>query len=119
MCNFCLLFDFSSAKAKVDQGIATIVKAPTDIPFLPKDQFNFCPVCGSPRNPDDLKISNRFGQNLRSIRRMRGITQEALGRELGIQKSAVSKYEKGRVKPDIARLMTICRLLNVTPQELL
>ena len=119
MCNFCLLFDFSSYKAKVDQGVATLVKAPTDIPFLPKEQFAFCPMCGAPREPELLMVSNHFGQNLRRARRMRGMTQEALGYRLGIQKSAVSKYEKGRVKPDIARLMLICRILDVSPQELL
>lgn len=119
MCEFCILFDFSQASARVVSGVASIIKAPSDIPFLPKQQFNFCPMCGSPREPEKLLLSNRFGQNLRRIRRMRGMTQEGLGKLMGIQKSAVSKYEKGRVKPDIARLMLLCRLLDVSPTELL
>lgn len=118
MCEFCIMFDFSTASAKVEQGIAKIMKAPEGIPFLPKQQFNFCPICGSPREPQRLS-GNRFGQNMRRIRRMRGMTQEALGRELGIQRSAVCKYEKGRVKPDITQLLKICQTLDVAPSELL
>ena len=117
MCNFCILFDFSSARAKVNEGVATIEKAPTDIPFLPKQQFNFCPVCGSPR--ENNSITNSFPSNLRRIRRMRGYTQEALGRAMGMQKSAISKYEKGRTKPNIKQLAQICKLLDISPQELI
>ena len=102
-----------------NQGIASIVKAPEGIPFLPRQQFNFCPLCGSPREQGKPITSNRFGQNLRKIRRMRGLTQEALGRQIGIQRSGVSKYEKGRVKPDVAKLAQICRALDISPQELL
>lgn len=119
MCDFCILFDFSTYRAKVEQGVATLVKAPTEIPFLPRQQFNFCPVCGSPRDPQKMSQSNRLPQNLRRIRRMRGVTQEALGRELGLQKSAISKYEKGRTQPNAKQLATICRLLDVSPQELI
>ena len=119
MCDFCILFDFSSYTTKVDQGVASLVKAPENLPFLPRQQFNFCPVCGSPRDPVSLTTSNLFGKNLRKIRRARGMTQEQLGQIIGVQKSAVSKYEKGRVKPDISRLLELCRILDVTPQELL
>ena len=119
MCNFCILFDFSSAMAKVDQGIATIEKAPTDIPFLPRQQFNFCPVCGSPREPIEIKANSKVPSNLRRIRRMRGYTQEALGEKLGVQKSAISKYEKARTRPNIQQLAELCRILDVAPQELI
>ena len=117
MCDFCILFDWSSAKVKVEQGIATIVKAPTDIPFLPKDQFNFCPVCGSPR--ESSINTQSFGQNLRRIRRMRGVTQTALGNAIGVQKSCISKYEKGRTSPSMRKVVQICHVLEISPQELI
>ncbi len=118
MCNFCILFDFSSARANVDNGVATIDKAPTGIPFLPKQQFNFCPVCGSPRDPMRTE-SKSFPQNLRKIRRMRGFTQEALAHEMGLKKCAISKYEHGRTIPNAKQLAIICRVLDVSPQELI
>ena len=119
MCNFCILFDFSTARARVEQGVASIDKAPTDIPFLPSQQFNFCPVCGSPRDAKAFNLNASFAKNLRRIRRMRGMTQEQLGEMLGIQRSAVCKYEKGRTRPNVLQLMTICNALDVSPEELL
>ena len=117
MCEFCLLFDFSSYRAKVDQGVASLEKAPTEIPFLPKQQFKFCPVCGA--QLVKASTSGDFGQNLRRIRKLRGVTQTAIARELGMQRSAVCKYEKGRTTPNAKQIATICRLLGVSPQELL
>ena len=119
MCDFCLLFDFSSARARVRNGVASIEKAPEGIPFLQKQQFKFCPMCGSPVDAESLVLTDRFPTNLRRIRRMNGITQEVLGREMGVQKSAVSKWEHKRATPDIYQLVRLCKLLDVTPQELL
>ena len=118
MCNFCILFDFSTARAKVDHGVATIEKAPEMIPFLPKDRFNFCPVCGSPLT-EDYSVGRAFPARLRKVRRLRGYTQEALGREIGVKRSAICKYEKGRTKPNIKQLASICKILEVSPQELI
>ena len=118
MCNFCILFDFSSARTKVENGTAVIEKAPENIPFLQKDTFNYCPVCGSPLK-EEMQVSDSFASNLRRIRRMRGMSQEALGRELHMQKSGVCKYEKGRTKPNIEKLAVLCRILDVSPQELI
>lgn len=118
MCEFCILFDYSMFKANVNNGVATIVKAPSEIPFLPKDQFNFCPVCGSPRESGNYSTSTRFPENLRRIRRMRGVTQDALGRSIGVGRSAICKYEKGRSRPNITQLSELCRYLDVSPQEL-
>ena len=118
MCNFCILFDFSSVRVKVDHGKASLEKAPSEIPFLEKDTFNFCPVCGGWLK-EPVKAGVNFSQNLRRVRNMRGYTQEALGRELGIQKSAVCKYEKGRTKPNVYQLARLCRVLDVSPQDLI
>lgn len=119
MCDFCILFDFSNARARVEDGVAWIEKAPENIPFLPKQQFNFCPVCGNPLTPTAQKQNNKFGQNLRTVRMLRGVTQEALARSLGLKKCAISKYENGRTYPNAKRLAQICRLLEVSPQELI
>ena len=39
-----------------------------------------------------------LGSRIREARRERGLTQEALGEQAGIQKSAVAKYENGRIE---------------------
>ena len=117
MCEFCFLFDFATVRARVNEGVAVLERAPTGIPFLEKQQFNFCPVCGSPRKVDSQDF-NVFPKNLRYVRRMRGYTQEAIANELGLKKCAVSKWEHGRTVPSAKQLIKLCRLLNVTPQEL-
>ena len=38
-----------------------------------------------------------FGQKLEELRKARGLSQEELGKLVGIQKSAISKYERGRI----------------------
>lgn len=117
MCDFCFLFDFANTRCKVDNGIA-VIETNELFPFPVKEQFNFCPMCGSPVK-EESSVSNNFPANLRRIRKMRGITQEALGKKLNVQKSAISKYEKGRTKPNVSQLYILCRVLDVSPQELI
>lgn len=38
-----------------------------------------------------------FGEKIKNARRAKGLTQEKLGEILGVQKSAIAKYENGRV----------------------
>lgn len=41
---------------------------------------------------------NRVGNNIKSLRKEHRMTQEQLGNYLGVQKSAVQKYESGKIK---------------------
>ena len=60
-----------------------------------------------------------IGQKIREARKAKGITQEELGKIVGVQKSAIAKYESGRVV-NIKRstLQTIASALNMRPSEL-
>ena len=60
-----------------------------------------------------------IGDNIKRIRKERGMSQETLGAKLGVQKSAVSKWERGVVtKFDEIQLAEIARALNVSPAVL-
>ena len=52
-----------------------------------------------------------MAEKIRSLRIEKGMTQEDLGRELGVQKSAIAKYESGRVE-NIKR-STILKMANI------
>lgn len=60
------------------------------------------------------------GEKIREARLAKGMTQEELGRLLGVQKSAIAKYEKGRVV-NIKRstLKKISDILGIRPSELI
>lgn len=54
-----------------------------------------------------------LGQRIHRARLAAGLTLEALGKQLGISKAAVQKYEKGAVTPDSAKLLMIARACGV------
>lgn len=60
-----------------------------------------------------------IGEKIKSARLAKGYTQEELGKLIGVQKSAVAKYEKGRVV-NIKRsvLAKIAQVLEIPPIEL-
>lgn len=61
-----------------------------------------------------------IGQKIKKARLERGLTQQELGDLVGVQKSAIAKYENGRVV-NIKRstLQKIAKALNIRPSELI
>lgn len=61
-----------------------------------------------------------IGQKIKKARLERGLTQQELGDMVGVQKSAIAKYESGRVV-NIKRstLQKIASALNIRPSELI
>lgn len=61
-----------------------------------------------------------IGEKIKAARLEKGMTQEALGELLGVQKSAIAKYESGRVV-NIKRstLKKISDILGIKPSELI
>ena len=61
-----------------------------------------------------------IGHKIKSARLAKGYTQEELGQMLGVPKSAIAKYESGRVV-NIKRstLKKISEILDIKPSELI
>ena len=61
-----------------------------------------------------------IGEKIREARLAKGMTQEELGEILGVQKSAIAKYENGRIV-NIKRstLKKISDVLGLKPHELI
>lgn len=61
-----------------------------------------------------------MGERIRQLRIANGLTQEELGRYIGVQKSAIRKYEKGEVK-NMKRtsIQTLSNLFKVSPSYLM
>ena len=59
-----------------------------------------------------------IGNQIKSLRQRRGVTQEALAQYLGVTAQAVSKWERGVATPDIGMLPDISAYFGVTIDEL-
>ena len=60
-----------------------------------------------------------FASKLAMLRRNRGYSQEALAEKLNVSRQAVSKWENGQSEPEIASLLAISRLFQVTADYLI
>lgn len=61
-----------------------------------------------------------IGEKIKEARLKKGLTQQELGNLVGVQKSAIAKYENGRIV-NIKRdtLQNLSRALNIPPYELM
>ena len=59
-----------------------------------------------------------LGDQIKTLRIRRGLTQEALAQHFGISAQAVSKWERGTASPDIELLPQISTFFGVTMDEL-
>lgn len=66
------------------------------------------------KNDNSSKVNN-----LRALRQAAGLTQEELGERIGVQKAAISKYERGQLPIPLKLLMQFCDLFNVSADKLL
>jgi len=60
-----------------------------------------------------------FSENLKTLRKEKGFSQEQLAARLNVVRQTVSKWEKGISVPDAELLIKLSEVLNVTVSELL
>lgn len=62
---------------------------------------------------------NSVGNKIKELRVLSGMSQEALGQKIGVQRAAVNKYEKGVVENvPIRTIEKLAEVFNVTPAYL-
>lgn len=61
----------------------------------------------------------RFGNFLRTMREKRGLSQQQLGRSVGVTNKAVSKWETGAAKPQVETCFKLASVLGISVDELL
>lgn len=55
-----------------------------------------------------------FGENLRTIRRMKNISQEELAEKLNVSRQSISRWEQGNGYPEMEKMIALSKILNVT-----
>lgn len=58
-----------------------------------------------------------IGANIRAEREKHGMSQRALGEELGFCYQSISFYENGDVKPSLETLLRLCLLFNIKTRQ--
>lgn len=69
------------------------------------------------KRPDPIDVY--VGKQIRKIRRLRGMTQSALAKAVGVEFQQIQKYESGYNRTSASRLVKIAEALDTTPGALL
>ncbi|MCI8778071.1 MAG: helix-turn-helix transcriptional regulator [Bacilli bacterium] len=60
-----------------------------------------------------------IGNRIKEERLKRRLTQEELGKLVGVSKVAISHYERGEEQPKMEKLVKLSEVLNLTPNYIL
>ena len=61
----------------------------------------------------------KTGQFIADIRKEKGLTQKQLADEIGVSDKAISRWETGRGMPDTSIMADLCKVLDISINELL
>jgi transcriptional regulator with XRE-family HTH domain len=67
----------------------------------------------------DRTLSEVVGGNIKSLRRLRRLTQAELAEALGVEIMTISRYERSIREPSLEQLQAIAKILDVIPARLL
>ena len=59
-----------------------------------------------------------LGKRIAQLRKMKGLTQEALSDAIHITPSAISQWETGRTKPAVQQMYILAKFFGITVSEL-
>lgn len=66
---------------------------------------------------DKNLILKEFGANLRKLRLIKGLTQEQLANELGVEISQISRIERGVINTSVTTLYIISKILEANTDD--
>jgi transcriptional regulator with XRE-family HTH domain len=65
-----------------------------------------------------MELEEALGTVLRSLRKQRGLSQEALALDAGVERNYISLIELGKNSPSARILFKLCKVLDVNPSLL-
>ncbi len=63
-------------------------------------------------------IAKIVGENLKAARKAKGFTQAQMAKELNKYQPDYSEYENGIIELDYQKIVYLCNLLDITPNDL-
>ena len=67
----------------------------------------------------DAELAHAFGAAVRALRMERGIAQESLAHQAGIERSHMGKIERGEHMPTLALILKIAIALKISAADLM
>lgn len=64
-------------------------------------------------------VFKKFGQNLKKARLIAGMTQEFLAEKANLDSTYISKMERGVKNPTLLTMLTLSKVLNISPKTLI
>jgi len=71
------------------------------------------------KNVKNIPLPTNFGKNLRFLRRVRGLSQTAIAKEVNLTRNNIASYESGVVEPNSTNFLMICNFFQVEPRKML
>lgn len=65
-----------------------------------------------------MTIAQQVGENLRTARKAKGMTQQKVAEAMNKYQSDYSDYERGLIQLDYDKIIFLCKLLDITPNDL-
>lgn len=65
-----------------------------------------------------MTIAKIVGENLKTARKAKGITQTQIAGELGTRQADYSDYETGKIQLDYEKIVYLCQRFDITPDDL-
>lgn len=65
-----------------------------------------------------MTVAQQVGENLRTARKAKGMTQQKVAEAMNKYQSDYSDYERGLIQLDYDKILFLCHLFDITPNEL-
>lgn len=65
-----------------------------------------------------MTVAQMVGDNLRVARKAKGLTQQQVAKAMHKYQSDYSDYERGLIQLDYDKILFLCKMLDITPNDL-
>lgn len=67
---------------------------------------------------EKTEIKNQVAKNIKYYRKTKGINQTKIAEMLNTKQTVYSRYETGKLELDYEKIIAICEILEITPNEI-
>ncbi|NNF34552.1 MAG: helix-turn-helix transcriptional regulator [Saprospiraceae bacterium] len=71
------------------------------------------------KNIKNIPLPTYFGKNLKLLRKLKGVSQQELAKNVGLSRNNVASYESGTVEPNAKAFLRIAHYLDTDPSVFL